>query len=79
MPPAHSMMTDSILKFVIGIGLGGGVMWKVMNMTSGENFDHNQGSNNTEQAKAADKLIRRHSTNTHVRDGTLHPEANKAS
>ena len=80
MSPGHAAMTNPILKFVLGIGVGGGVMWKVMNLSGGENnFDHHQGSNNTEQAKSADRLIRRHSTNVVVRSGgMMHPDATVA-
>jgi len=32
MPPAYSILTDSVFRFVMGAGLAGGVMWKVSSM-----------------------------------------------
>ena len=73
MPPAFSILTESAFKFVVGFGLAGGAV----------HHDHQMmgnGANAPEKAQEAERLLRRFSTNTNIKqlDGDKHPEAIKA-
>lgn len=83
MPPAFSIFTESAFKFVVGFGLAGGAVWKGMSMIGGEHHDHQMmgnGVNAPAKAQEAERLVRRFSTNTNIKqlDGDKHPEAIKA-
>jgi len=80
MPPAYSILTDSMAKFVLGFGLGGVAVWKMSSLVGGNNHDHEMmgnGSKAPEQAQRAEALLRRHSTHTNIKQlgGESHPEA----
>jgi len=76
MPPTHALFTDTAFKFVVGIGLGGGLVWKTWNTVGGEHHDHSKMAS-SQDAHEAERLLRRHSTSNNVKqlDGELHPEA----
>jgi len=80
MPPAYSVLTDSAFKFVVGFGLAGGAVWKISSMMGGNHYDHEMlgnGSKAPEKAQEAERLLRRHSTQTNIKTmgGEHHPEA----
>ena len=82
--PGFALFTDSAFRFVMGFGLAGGAVWKLMNMSGSDNYDHKMlgdGELAPEKAKEAERLFRRHSTHTHKATGELHPQAsiNKAA
>ena len=78
MPPSHAALTDTVFKFVMGLGLAGGAVWKFCSISGSDHYDHKMlgsGEHAPEKAKEADRLIRRHSASTNVHSKELHPEA----
>lgn len=54
MPPKHAALTDSILKFVFGFSVVGGVIWKGSSMMGGDHHDH-EALERTPVAKEAER------------------------
>jgi len=80
-PPNHAVFLDTAFKFVVGAGLGAGVLWKIGSML-GHNEYHDlknlgDGANAPKQAQEAERLLRRHSTHTNIKTmgGAEHPES----
>ena len=53
-PPNHSIFVDNAFKFVVGLGLGGGAVWKMWSMTGADHHDH-EALIRTENAKELDR------------------------
>ena len=73
-PPNHSLFVDNAFRFVVGFGLGGGLIWKMWSVTGGDHHDH-EALVRTDNAKELDRLVKRHSSSVNVKTGSLHPEA----
>jgi len=78
--PNHAIFVDSAFKFVVGAGLGAGLLWKVSSMLGGTHHDIEKLGNGAQapaQAQEAERLFRRHSTHANIKtmNGAQHPEA----
>ena len=76
--PKHSIFVDNAFRFVVGFGLAGGAVWKFFSVTGGDHHDH-EALQRSENAKELDRLVRRHSSSTHMKTGQVHAEANKTA
>jgi hypothetical protein len=74
--PKFASLTEPTLKFLFAGGIAGGAIWKTWSMVGGDHHDH-EALERTEDAKTMEKLVRRHSTQTHNKTGSLHAEAEK--
>ena len=53
-PPNHSIFVDNAFKFVFGLGLAGGGVWKMWSMTGADHHDH-EALIRSENAKELDR------------------------